>query len=237
MHKPISIRAQDLLRAIYEADGAKRRVPMGTVAELSRCTPAAVTVAARRLHATGLVDYVPYQGVQLTPAGERHALELTRHHRLLERYLVEFLGYSWTDVHDEADRLEHGMSEELERRIAARVSDPTSDPHGAAIPSETLETVRDDARPLSGVEPGAAVVVRHVRDREPAVLAYVAQLGLLPGATLQVRERLPFGGPLVLDVNGSTQHVGLAVTDQVFVEHARDAEGADAATRKGAGEA
>ena len=237
IQKSLSSAEQDLLRAIFEADSGQRRVPMGKAAELIDRASAAVTVAAKRLRAMGLVDYVAYHGLQLTPAGERQALELTRHHRLLECYLVEFLDYSWTDVHDEADRLEHAMSEELERRIASRVSDPTSDPHGAPIPSDTLEIVRDDARPLSGVEPGADVVVRRVRDRERAVLAYVAQLGLLPGATLQVRERLPFGGPLVLEVNGTTRHVGLSVTDQVFVEHIPDAERVDVTQRKGAREA
>ena len=129
-----------------------------------------MTVALQRLHQKGLVDYLRYQGAQLTDEGERHALEMVRHHRLIERFLVEFLDYDWNDVHEEAHRLEHVISEEMERRIAAKVSDPTTDPHGDSIPNEALDALQaDDARQLTSAPDGTSFVVARVRDRDRAV--------------------------------------------------------------------
>ena len=148
----ISASDQDYLRAIYDAGGHERRVGTGEIAGELKLTQGAVTVALQRLHQKGLVDYVRYQGARLTAEGERHALEMVRHHRLIERFLVEFLDYDWNDVHEEAHRLEHVISEEMERRIAAKVSDPTTDPHGDSIPNEALDALQaDDARQLTSV--------------------------------------------------------------------------------------
>ena len=211
---------QDHLRAVYNAGGAERRVSMGELAQQVRHSPAAVTAAAKRLHALGLVDYERYRGVRLTASGEHLALELVRHHRLLETFLVEFLGYDWDSVDEEADRLEHAISEELERRIAARVSDPTTDPHGDHIPSEALEAVPDTARPLTSVPPGRSVVVSRVLDRDREILSYLGGIGLVPGVLVEVIDRLPFDGPLVVKVNDSLQHLGRPVSDSVFVSDA-----------------
>ena len=151
----ISASDQDYLRAIYDAGGHGRRVGTGEVAGELNLTQGAVTVALQRLHQKGLVDYLRYQGAQLTDEGERHALEMVRHHRLIERFLVEFLDYDWNDVHEEAHRLEHVISEEMERRIAAKVSDPTTDPHGDSIPNEALDALQDDdARQLTSAPDG-----------------------------------------------------------------------------------
>ena len=155
---------QDHLRAIYDAGGGEGLAAMGRVAELVGNSPATVTAAAKRLHGMGLVDYRRYRGVQLTEAGTRVALEMVRHHRLIESFLVEFLGYDWNDVHREADRLEHAISEELERRIAARISDPTTDPHGHMIPSERLETPHEVSRRIDNdARNGAAASQGEVR--------------------------------------------------------------------------
>ncbi len=208
---------QDHLRAIYDAGGARAQIAMGRVAEVAGNSPASVTVAIKRLHARGLVDYERYKGVRLTPDGERMALEMVRHHRLIERFLVEFLGYDWNDVHEEADRLEHAISEELERRIAARVSDPTTDPHGDRIPTEALEAVDDEAVSLTSAAAGQRFAVARVSDRDREILAYITEIGLVPGVRVQVRERLPFDGPLEIRIGDRTHHLGRSVSDRVFV--------------------
>ena len=208
---------QDHLRAIYDAGGARAQIAMGRVAEVVGNSPASVTVAVKRLHARGLVDYVRYKGVRLTPDGERLALEMVRHHRLIERFLVEFLGYDWNDVHEEADRLEHAISEELERRIAARVSDPTTDPHGDPIPTEALEAVDDASVTLTTTAAGQRVTVARVSDRDREILAYLTEIGLVPGVQVDVRERLPFDGPLEIRIGDQIHHLGRPVSDRVFV--------------------
>ena len=208
---------QDHLRAIYDAGGAHQQIAMGRVADVVGNSPATVTVAVKRLHARGLVKYERYQGVQLTPVGERLALEMVRHHRLIERFLVEFLSYDWNDVHEEADRLEHAISEELERRIAARVSDPTKDPHGDPIPSESLEAVNDQSRTLTTIREGDLVTVARVSDRDREILAYLTAIGLVPGAQVLVIEQLPFDGPLKVKIGSTTHHLGRSVSDRVFV--------------------
>ncbi len=217
----ISASDQDYLRAIYDAGGHGRRVGTGEVAGELNLTQGAVTVALQRLHQKGLVDYLRYQGAQLTDEGERHALEMVRHHRLIERFLVEFLDYDWNDVHEEAHRLEHVISEEMERRIAAKVSDPTTDPHGDSIPNEALDALQaDDARQLTSAPDGTEFVVARVRDRDRAVLAYLEEIQLVPGAHVTVARRLPFDGPLVVRIGDVEVTLGRIVSDSVFVRDA-----------------
>ena len=217
----ISASDQDYLRAIYDAGGHERRVGTGEIAGELNLTQGAVTVALQRLHQKGLVDYLRYQGAQLTDEGERHALEMVRHHRLIERFLVEFLDYDWNDVHEEAHRLEHVISEEMERRIAAKVSDPTTDPHGDSIPNEALDALQaDDARQLTSAPDGTSFVVARVRDRDRAVLAYLEEIQLVPGAHVTVARRLPFDGPLVVRIGDVEVTLGRTVSDSVFVRDA-----------------
>ncbi|MYD95352.1 MAG: metal-dependent transcriptional regulator [Chloroflexi bacterium] len=214
----ISASDQDYLRAIYDAGGHERRVGTGELARQLQLTQGAVTVALQRLQQKGLVDYQRYQGAQLTDDGERHALEMVRHHRLIERFLVEFLDYDWNDVHEEADRLEHVISEEMERRIAAKVSDPTTDPHGDSIPNEALDALQaDNARQLTGVADGTAFVVARVRDRDRAVLEYLTEIQLVPGTQARVVRRLPFDGPLVVRIGGDEVALSQTVSDSVFI--------------------
>lgn len=218
---PVSASDQDYLRAIYDAGGHERRVGTGEVAGELRLTQGAVTVALQRLHQKGLVDYRRYQGAQLTAEGQRHALEMVRHHRLIERFLVEFLDYDWNDVHEEADRLEHVISEEMERRIAAKVSDPTTDPHGDSIPNEALDALQaDDARQLTGASDGTDFVVVRVRDRDRAVLEYLQEIQLVPGAPASVVRRLPFDGPLVVRIGVDEVALSQTVSDSVFIREA-----------------
>lgn len=217
----ISASEQDYLRAIYDAGGHERRVGTGELAGQLKLTQGAVTVALQRLQQKGLVDYQRYQGAQLTDEGERHALEMVRHHRLIERFLVEFLDYDWNDVHEEADRLEHVISEEMERRIAAKVSDPTTDPHGDSIPNEALDALQtDDARQLTCTPDGTEFVVARVRDRDRAVLEYLQEIQLVPGAQGTVVRRLPFDGPLVVRIGDDEVSIGRTVSDSVFIRDA-----------------
>lgn len=217
----ISASDQDYLRAIYDAGGQERRVGTGELAGQLKLTQGAVTVALQRLQQKGLVDYQRYQGAQLTDDGERHALEMVRHHRLIERFLVEFLDYDWNDVHEEADRLEHVISEEMERRIAAKVSDPTTDPHGDSIPNEALDALQaDDARQLTGVADGTDFVVARVRDRDRAVLEYLTEIQLVPGTQARVVRRLPFDGPLVVRIGADEVALSQTVSDSVFIRDA-----------------
>ena len=214
----ISASDQDYLRAIYDAGGHERRVGTGEVAGELKLTQGAVTVALQRLHQKGLVDYLRYQGAQLTDEGERHALEMVRHHRLIERFLVEFLDYDWNDVHEEAHRLEHVISEEMERRIAAKVSDPTTDPHGDSIPNEALDALQaDDARQLTSAPDGTSFVVARVRDRDRAVLEYLQEIQLVPGTQASVVRRLPFDGPLVVRIGANEVAISQTVSDSVFI--------------------
>ena len=217
----ISASDQDYLRALYDAGGHERRVGTGELANQLEITQGAVTVALQRLQQKGLVDYRRYQGAQLTEEGERHALEMVRHHRLIERFLVEFLDYDWNDVHEEADRLEHVISEEMERRIAAKVSDPTTDPHGDSIPNEALDALQaDDARQLTGVADGTDFVVARVRDRDRAVLEYLTEIRLVPGTQARVVRRLPFDGPLVVRIGADEVALSQTVSDSVFIREA-----------------
>ncbi|WP_049934600.1 metal-dependent transcriptional regulator [Halalkalicoccus jeotgali] len=187
---------EDYLKAIYQLqrEGADERVRTSALADHLGVTPPTVTSMLSKLESRGLLDREKYKGVVLTPEGERVAIEVIRHHRLLEAYLSEHLDFAWSEVHDEADRLEHHISEAFEERVAAVLEDPTVDPHGAPIPNEDLEPPAEPAGDvLSECEVGATVEVREVSDRDPDVLEYLSEHGVNPGVSLSVEEVAPFG--------------------------------------------
>ena len=211
---------EDYLKAIYQLDQEEPQAGSVTgqrIAERLGVASPSVTNMIKRLSELGLVRHERYRGVELSDAGERIALEMVRHHRLLERYLVEALGYGWDEVHDEAERLEHHISEALEARMAAALGDPTVDPHGDPIPHLDGSVAGDDTRPLVDLAPGDVAVVHRVSDQEPERLRYLEQLGLRPGAKVRLLEALPFDGPLRLEIAGAEQVIGrtLAATVQV----------------------
>jgi DtxR family Mn-dependent transcriptional regulator len=211
---------EDYLKAIYQLDQEEPEAGSVTgqrIAERLGVASPSVTNMIKRLSELGLVQHERYRGVELSDTGERIALEVVRHHRLLERYLVEALGYGWDEVHDEAERLEHHISEALEARMAAALGDPTVDPHGDPIPHLDGSVADADTRPLVDLAPGDVAVVRRVSDRDPERLRYLEQLGLRPGANLRLLEVLPFEGPLRLEIAGAEQVIGrsLAATVQV----------------------
>jgi DtxR family Mn-dependent transcriptional regulator len=201
---------EDYLKAIYAlASRSDAAVGTGELAERLGVTPATATAMLKRLDTLGLVRHQPYHGVNLTPAGEKVALEVIRHHRLLESYLSEALDMPWDRVHEEAEVLEHYISEELEGLIAAKLGDPSHDPHGDPIPGPNLKfSDKDDSRPLETLEEGEAVIFSRVSDSDPQMLRYLAERGIRPGARLVVKGRQPFGGPVYVEVDGVEHALG-----------------------------
>jgi DtxR family transcriptional regulator, Mn-dependent transcriptional regulator len=202
---------EDYLKAIYQLEQEEPEAGSVTgqrIAERLGVASPSVTNMIKRLSELGLVEHERYRGVELSDTGERIALEVVRHHRLLERYLVEALGYGWDEVHDEAERLEHHISEALEARMAAALGDPTVDPHGDPIPHLDGSVAGSDTRKLVDLAPGDVAVVRRVSDQDPERLRYLEQLGLRPGANVRLLEALPFDGPLRLEIAGTEQVIG-----------------------------
>ncbi|MGZ4481116.1 MAG: metal-dependent transcriptional regulator [Gaiellales bacterium] len=157
----------------------------------------------------------------LTPAGEQIAVEVVRHHRLLELYLTQALGVGWDQVHQEAGRLEHVLSDELEQSIDRALGFPDTDPHGDPIPSADLVLPPDHPERMVEMEPGQVAIVRRVPDGDPSLLRYLGELGLVPTASFTVVEKAPFGGPLTLEVGGNRHAVGAQLAEQIRVEVAR----------------
>ena len=191
----LSAKMEDYLKTVYELQSrGEGPVSTSAIAETLDVTPPTATSMMEKLEDRELVEREKYKGVTLTREGETVALEIIRHHRLLETYLAEQLGYDWTEVHDEADRLEHHISEEFERRVADVLGDPEVDPHGDPIPTEALDPVEEYVgETLDQHTEGDSVVVERVRDREAEELAYLEDVGITPGTTLAVEEVAPIG--------------------------------------------
>src|SRR5260370_3084970 len=205
----ISSSVQDYAKAVYaletRGDGT---VSTSDLAERLRVSPASASGMVRKLAELGLAEREPYHGVRLTPAGKRVALEVLRHHRLLELFLAEALGMPWDRVHDEAEVLAHVLSEELEELIAARLGNPTLDPHGDPIPSVELEIDERPTLSLDELEAGATGCFIRVSDSDPEMLRYLERQGIAPGAHFEVVERQPFGGPSLVRFGEIEQAIG-----------------------------
>ena len=178
----------------------------------------------KRLAESHLIEHQRYRSIELTEAGRKVALEIVRHHRLLELYLAEALGYSWDEVHDEADRLEHLISEEFERRIDAALGHPTFDPHGDPIPTIAGDVSSIPEDRLSALEAGERATVVRVSDNNAEKLRYLGSLGLYPEADVTVIERMPFNGPLRVRVGDDEHVVGLELAASVHVDSVSDAD-------------
>ena len=201
---------EDYAKAIFALQ-RRLQAPVTTSALAARLNvaPSSVTAMLKRLDDMELVEHEPYRGVRLTPSGEKVALEVMRHHRLIESYLSEALDMPWDRVHDEAEVLEHYISEELEELIAAKLGDPSHDPHGDPIPDRNLTLPSDDeSLALDELVPGQSGTFARVSDSDPEMLRYLAKRGIAPGATLEVTSREPFGGPLVVRAEGVEHALG-----------------------------
>ena len=214
-----SAAVEDYAKAIYALEqrggGA---VSTNALAERLEVTPASASGMVRRLGELGLVTHEPYRGVQLTDEGVRLALEVLRHHRLLELYLATSLDVPWDRVHDEAEVLEHVLSEELEALIAAKLGNPTRDPHGDPIPSADLTIEEVPTESLADLDAGATGCFVRVSDSDPAMLRYLAERGIAPGATFTVIERQPFDGPLFVRFGEDVHVLGGALAAAMRVE-------------------
>jgi DtxR family Mn-dependent transcriptional regulator len=185
-------------------------VSTNALAERLAVSPASVTAMVKRLAESGLAEHEPYRGVRLTGKGQRVALEVLRHHRLLERYLAEELGMPWDRVHAEAEVLEHVLSEDLEAVIAAKLGHPTTDPHGDPIPTVDLELIEAPTVSLNDLEPGCRGYFVRVSDSDPAVLRHLKECGIGLGTLVEVIERQPFDGPLLVRFDGARKPQPLA---------------------------
>ncbi len=212
---------EDYLKALYHLHGDHRPVPTRDLAQRLGISSPSVSEMVTRLTAQGLVEHDRYRGQQLTREGRKVALELVRHHRLLEMFLVQVLGYHWDEVHDEAERLEHVMSERMEQRIFELLGRPELDPHGHAIPTASGKVRSLSERPLSECHAGEKVVVQGVSDDDASRLRELERRGLLPGTRIEVVAVSAFEGPIEVRIKGRRVSVPLGLARGMFVEGAR----------------
>jgi DtxR family Mn-dependent transcriptional regulator len=208
---------EDYLKVIFALQTENETVTTQAIAERLNIQSPSVTNMVKRLAELRLVEHTPYRGVVLTESGQKAALEELRHHRLLELYLADALGYSWDEVHDEAERLEHSISEEFEARIDRALGFPTTDPHGDPIPTAEGKIQSLPHSRLSDLEPGSEALVERVCDRDPEKLRYLGNLGLYPNARVRVVERFPFEGPLRVLIENQEHILGRELARAVHV--------------------
>jgi len=225
MREPVLSQAiEDYLKAIHFLQLVETKVSTSSIAGRLGVAQASVTGMIKKMAEMKLVEHSPYQGVTLTEAGEKIALEIIRHHRLLELYLAEAMGYSWDKVHDEAEKLEHVISEEFEEKIDEFLGRPTADPHGAPIPTKDGQMPVFQGFQLSQAEGGDRVIVRMVSDRDAEKLRYLGKIGLYPNSEIEVIDKAPFNGPVHIRINEASHHLGRELAEMILVERAEEAK-------------
>jgi DtxR family transcriptional regulator, Mn-dependent transcriptional regulator len=205
---PLTRSVEDYLKSIYHLTSQGGFATTSDIAAMLVVAPPSVSGMMKRLSETGLIEHVPYRGVQLTAQGRRAALQMIRRHRILEVYLTQQLGYDWGDVHEEAERLEHAVSDVLIERMAGALGDPRYDPHGEPIPTAAGEIEEPELLTLAEAAVGAELLLREVATQDPARLHYFAEQGLVPGSRLTVTGRQPFNGPTSVRLDGDSRIVG-----------------------------
>lgn len=209
---------EDYLKSIYSLNEDESPVTTSRIADARQVKPASATNMIQRLDRLGLVSYKKHQGVTLTEAGRLIAVETIRHHRLLELYLTEVLGFEWHEVHDEAEALEHVISEKFEERIAEALNYPVADPHGSPIPLKDGTVPGPETKPLTALLSGDTAIVAHIGDdTNKELLCYLAKLGLTPGAQFTIVDTAPFDGPITLEIGETRQVVGHRAATAVHV--------------------
>ncbi|HVF84436.1 MAG TPA: metal-dependent transcriptional regulator [Abditibacteriaceae bacterium] len=226
--KTLSSSGEDYLKAIYKLRDAEASISPANVSPANVSTqalaarlgvsPPSATAMVKKLATMKLVVHSPYRGVELTPAGEQIALEVIRHHRLVETYLSEVLGVAWDKVHDEAERWEHVLSEEVEAKMAEALGHPTRDPHGAPIPDIDGKIAHDNWTRLGEAVEGTTWTMCRASDEHGETLRHLSELGLVPGARIEVLRAAPEEGVLHLRVAGRQQILGLGPAQSVFVK-------------------
>ena len=205
---PLTRSVEDYLKVIYHLSSQGGFAATSDIAAQLDVSAPSVSGMVKRLSETGLIEHVPYRGVQLTAQGRRAALKMIRRHRILEVYLVEHLGYDWDGVHDEEERLEHAVSDKLIERMSGALGDPRYDPHGAPIPTAAGEIEEADLISVADARIGQALDLRQVGTEDPARLRYFAEQGLVPGAHLTVTDRQPFNGPTTVRLGAGLRVIG-----------------------------
>ena len=220
MSQTLTISIQDYLKNIYELTENGASASTNALAKKLNVSAPSVTGMVQKLATSkpALVEYQKHQGVTLTKEGKRAALEVIRHHRLLEAWLVQTLGYSWDEVHEEAERLEHVISEDFENRIAAAMGHPVRDPHGELIPTADLTMPLDDTTPLSALRPNQTGTVKSIKSPETELLRHLEGLGLVPGAHIEVVGYSPFDHNLTIKIGRKSSVLGLNITNRIHVE-------------------
>ena len=220
MKKNLTNSIQHYLKHIYELTENGEAASTNTLAASLNVKPASVTGMVQKLASSrpALVEYHKHQGVILTAQGKKAALEVIRHHRLLETWLVQTLGYAWDEVHDEAERLEHVISEDFEARIAAALGHPSRDPHGELIPTEKLAMPTDKSQPLSALRPAQQGAIVRVNAEDPAFLRHLESLGLVLGAQIEVTDHSQFDHNVTIKIGDKSNVLGLPITSKVYVE-------------------
>jgi len=208
---------EDYLKVIYDLSRAGGTVTTSAIATRLGVAPGTVTGMVKKLATLNLVTHESYRGVALTEAGRKIALEVIRHHRLVELYLHEAMGVPWDKVHAEAEKWEHVLSEEMEDRMDTILGNPTTDPHGSPIPTRELEVEERDHFRLSALVAGQRARVAEVGDEDAEMLRYFADLGLFPATAIEVLSVAPFDGPIVLRVDGSEHAIGRPAAENIFV--------------------
>jgi DtxR family Mn-dependent transcriptional regulator len=211
----LTVAVQDYLKAIYVLESTEERVTTSALARRMGVSAPSATAMTKRLDELGLVERLPYRGVALTDEGRRGALEVLRHHRLLERYLVDRLGLALDEVHAEAEMLEHALSEELEAKIDAELGFPTHDPHGDPIPDRELRLVHGESRSLLDLEPGARGSIARVPDGDSELLRYLGELGIVPDASVEMLAQAPFGGPVTVRTASGEHAISRELADRI----------------------
>ncbi len=218
---------EDYLQAIYEIEAEHQHVSTKALAERMRVKPASATAMLKRLSEMDWVIYEPYQGAVLSPEGKKRALEIIRHHQLIERFLMEVLDVPWDHVHEEAHRIEHVLSEYLEARIDAVLNHPTTCPHGEPIPTPEGIVASVSWVRLSDLDVGQSATVSRVGEEDPALLRYLDEMNVRPDTVITVIAAAPFDGPLTLRVGDAEHIVGRQVAEAVFVKDVRERRSTD----------
>lgn len=223
MDNSLTISIQDYLKHIYELTDSGQVASTTALARKLKVSAPSVTGMVQKLASAepALVEYQKHQGVTLTKEGKKAALEVIRHHRLLEAWLVRTLGYSWDEVHEEAERLEHVISEDFERRIAAAMGHPLRDPHGELIPTADLKMPLEESTPLSALRPNQTGSIQCVKAADTDLLRHFESLGLVPGARIEVREYSPYDHNLTVKIGGKTSVLGTNITSRILVVEGR----------------
>lgn len=226
-NKAVSVSTEDYLKAIWSLSeaSAQREASTGDLAGLLRVSPAAISKMLKGLQKQTLVTHTPYHGVRLTKRGRLIALKTIRRHRLLERFLAETLGYPLESLHDEAERLEHHISEEFERRIDILLGNPVQCPHGSPIPNADGEIVTSHGEPLADIEPPARLRIERLRTSDAELQRHLSGHGILPGAVVKLVKREPFDGDLTIDISKVRVTLSAAAARSVIVARGGDTDG------------